>query len=114
VDNAYRSDEENPYTLAEHFMSFTDAIWADVFSKQAPTDSFQRAIQSVYVDLLIQLATDESPDRVSDAAAMAYSELARIDKAISDLLVEGVKDPLAKAHLLEVRHRIRGVIDTEQ
>jgi hypothetical protein len=29
-------------------------------------------------------------------------------------LVEGVKDPLAKAHLLEVRHRIRGVIDTEQ
>jgi hypothetical protein len=113
-DNAYRSDEENPYTLAEHFMGFTDAIWADVFSKQAPTDSFQRAIQSVYVDLLIQLATDESPDWVSDAAAMAYSELARIDKAISDLLVEGVKDPLAKAHLLEVRHRIRGVIDTEQ
>ena len=113
-DNAYRSDEENPYTLAEHFMGFTDAIWADVLSKRAPTDSFQRAIQSVYIDLLIQLATDKSSDRVSDAVAMAYAELIRIDQAISDLLVEGVKDPLAKAHLLEVQHRIRGVIDIEQ
>jgi hypothetical protein len=94
-------------------MSFTDAIWADVFSKQAPTDSFQRAIQSVYVDLLIQLATDESPDRVSDAAAMAYSELARIDKAISDLLVEGSQRPVGQGALLEVQHRIRGVVDTE-
>ena len=113
-DNAYRSDEENPYTLAEHFMGFTDAIWADVLSKRVPTDSFQRAIQSVYIDLLIQLATDKSSDRVSDAVAMAYAELIRIDQAISDLLVEGVKDPLAKAHLLEVQHRIRGIIDIEQ
>lgn len=114
VDNAYRSDEENPYTLAEHFMSFTDAIWADVLSQKAPTDSFQRAIQSVYVDLLIALATDKSSDRVSDAVAMAYSELVRLDRAISDLLVEGVKDPQAKAHLMEVQHRIREVIEKDQ
>ncbi len=113
-DNAYRSDEEKPYTLAEHFMGFTDAIWADVLSKRAPTDSFQRAIQSIYVDQLIALATDESPERVSDAVAMAYSELVRIDRAISDLLVEGVKDPQAQAHLMEIRHRIREVIDIDQ
>lgn len=112
-DNAYRSDEADPYTLDEHFMGFTDAIWADVLSKHAPTDSFQRAIQSVYIDTLIAIATDETPTRVSDAVAMAYSELMRIDRAISDLLVEGVKDPLAKAHLIEVQHRIRGVVDTE-
>lgn len=113
-DNAYRSDEANPYTLAEHFMSFTDTIWADVLSKRAPMDSFQRAIQSVHVDLLIALATDKASNRVSDAIAMAYSELTRIDRAISDLLVEGVKDPLAKAHLTEVQHRIREVIDIDQ
>jgi hypothetical protein len=113
-DNAYRSDEANPYTLDEHFMGFTDAIWADVLGKKALTDSFGRAIQSVYIDRLIAIVTDESPNRVSDAVAMAYAELDRIDRVISDLFVEGVKDSMAKAHLMEVQHRIRAVVDTEQ
>ncbi|MCS6937420.1 MAG: zinc-dependent metalloprotease [Candidatus Bipolaricaulota bacterium] len=114
TDNAYRSDEEDPYTLDEHFKGFTDAIWGDVLSRQPPTDSFQRAIQSIYLDMLIAMVKDETPNRLSDAVAMAYAELVRLDKAIGDLLVERADlDALSKAHLLEAQRRIRQIVVSE-
>ncbi len=114
TDNAYRSNEEKPYTLDEHFMGFTNAIWGDVLSKQPPTDSFQRAIQSIYLDMLLAMVNDTTPTRLSDAVAMAYAELVRLDQGISDLLVEQAQlDPLGKAHLLEAQRRIRQIVVRE-
>ncbi len=55
-DNAYRSDELDPFTLDELFRGFTDAIWGDVLAGLPSADSFQRAIQSVYLDKLLALA----------------------------------------------------------
>lgn len=55
-DNAYRSNEPDPFTLDELFTGFTDAIWGDVLEGRPPADSFQRQIQSLYVDKLLELA----------------------------------------------------------
>ncbi|MCI2431209.1 zinc-dependent metalloprotease [Candidatus Acetothermia bacterium] len=114
TDNAYRSEEAKPYRLDEHFMGFTEAIWGDVLSKQSPIDSFQRAIQSIYLDMLIAMVNDTTPSRLSDAVAMAYAELVRLDEAISDLLVERADlDALSRAHLLEAQRRVREIVVRE-
>jgi hypothetical protein len=56
-DNAYRSDEANPFSVDELYRGFTNTIWADVLAGKAPSDSFQRAIQSEYLNRLITQAT---------------------------------------------------------
>ena len=58
-DNAYRSDEPDPFTLDELFRGFTNAIWGDVLAGLPSADSFQRAIQSVYLDKLLALAVPD-------------------------------------------------------
>jgi hypothetical protein len=112
-DNAYRSDEIDPYTLDEHFMGFTETIWADVRQGETPSDSFQRAIQSLHLDLLIALAADQSPNRVSDAVAMAYAELVRLNEAIAKRLARGELDVLTQAHLMEAQHRLLKALSTD-
>jgi hypothetical protein len=122
-DNAYRSDEPNPFTLDELFQGFTNTIWGDVFEGWPTLDSFQRAIQSAYLDLLITIATGEeeldspsfSPTRVAprvdDARALAFLELTRLYDAIGEMLDAGVQRATIRAHLLETQHRIRKALD---
>ena len=129
-DNAYRADEPDPFTLDELFLGFTDTIWADVLGGQAPTDSFQRQIQAVYVEKLIGMsgmvaengsAGGDTPSgnpigvagnpntiapRVDDAEALAFTELIRIKDAVDGLLGSGSLDALSRAHLTRTSHRI--------
>lgn len=116
-DNAYRSNETDPFTLDELFGGFTDTIWAGVLGGRAPSDSFQRAIQSVYLDKLIALATDgaeeQSRPRIDDARALAFSELMRIDQAIDRALASGTLAPVDRAHLLRARHRIEKALNVD-
>ena len=134
-DNAYRSDEPNPFTLDELFQGFTDTIWGDVFEGWPTLDSFQRAIQSAYLDLLITMATDDGedgdsrfqepegmptelhpnpatlPPQVDDARALAFLELTRLYEAIGETLNAGVQGATTRAQLLEAQHRIRKALD---
>ncbi len=122
-DNAYRSDEAQPFTLDELFTGFTDAIWFDLVSAQAPENSFQRAIQSIHLDIMIRIATQEtdgSPQPTSsvgvqpfnnDARALAFSELHRLHAAAASLLDAGDGSKVARAHLLEARQRIEKALE---
>ncbi len=129
-DNAYRSDESKPFTLGEFYQGFTDAIWGDVLAGRQPADSFQRAIQSAYLDRLIVQATGDhassdlfakpaegnpialhaSPSGaapgINDARALAFAELKRIHKAIGEMLDAGGMEATNEAHLLEAQYRI--------
>ena len=134
-DNAYRSDEADPFTLDELFLGLTDTIWADVLGGQAPVDSFQRQIQTVYVEKLIGMsgvaasggssggdAPSGSPigvtgdpntiaPQVDDAEALAFTELIRIKDAVDALLDSGSLDTLPRAHLTKTSHRIADALD---
>jgi len=127
-DNAYRSEELNPFTLDELFMGFTDAIWADVLKAQPPADSFQRAIQSAYLDKLIALAIPKTtppppagtwPSSLTvapvsnEARALAFAELARLNAAISKMLTSTNLDYMSRAHLMEAQFRIHKALSTE-
>ena len=174
-DNAYRSEEPNPFTLEELFRGVTDAIWQDVLVGLPSADSFQRALQSLYLDRLLQMAVPEgSPagerssrlpapsaasvplglpgsnalpstdapfglgterdpwleayggagtdpialhpnpafvaPRVDEARSLAQAELERIDRAIEQVLAEGVFDSTLEAHLREAQRRIERVL----
>jgi hypothetical protein len=128
-DNAYRSDELNPFTLDELFMGFTNAIWADVLSSRAPTDSFQRAIQSIHLDRLIALATPRTtpppstgvwpnsltvPPVTNEARALAFAELVRLNEAIGRALSTSTLDAMSRAHLMEAQYRIHKALSTNQ
>jgi hypothetical protein len=123
-DNAYRSGGENAFTLDELFLGFTDTIWADILTGAPSADSFQRAIQSAYLDKLIALATHKSSvgptstgsttltPVVNDARAMAYAELVRVSEAIGKALA-GSPSAMAKAHLMEAQHRIEQALKAD-
>ncbi len=127
-DNAYRAEEQDPFTLAELFVGFTDTIWADVLTEQPPTDSFQRAIQSAHLDKLISLALPKStpppsagtwPNSLTvapltnEARALAFAELVRLNGAISKLLTSTSLDYMSRAHLMEAQFRIQKALSTE-
>ena len=132
-DNAFKSDEVNPFTLDELFEGFTDKIWADVMMGLAPRSSLQREIQSIYLDMLInmgsnnpelaahnnqELARGDLPGShlppginvlnpwLNDVHALAFAELIRIHEAIDGVLDVGTSDGMARAHLLETQNRI--------
>ncbi|OGF54577.1 MAG: hypothetical protein A2Z21_06770 [Candidatus Fraserbacteria bacterium RBG_16_55_9] len=127
-DNAYRSDEENPFTLDELFQGFTNTIWSDVLNGQPPLDSFQRAIQSAYLDKLIALATTIKPAQAAaatwpssltvapvadEARGLAFAELVRLNEAITRVLGSGNLDAMSQAHLMEAQYRIHKALSTE-
>lgn len=109
-DQAYLSDEANPFELREMFEGFTNKIWADVLSGNAPMDAYQREVQNVHIDMLAGISGRQTPQVfavsgdaptvwVSDARALAMAESERLRAAIEAVLEAGVDDYTAEAHL---------------
>jgi hypothetical protein len=123
-DNTYRAGDEKPFTLDELFWGVTDAIWADVLKNEASADSFQRAIQSAYLDKLIAMATGRAnagvvstsstaqTTIVNDARALAFAELVRVKEAIDKTLGNSL-NPMSKAHLMEAQYRIEKALKAD-
>jgi len=134
-DNAFISDESNPFTLDELFEGFSDEIWADVLTGQAPADSLQREAQSIYLDLLISLGSNDPelaahlnhehevargevpgshlPPSVNvlqpwlnDVHALAFAQLVEIHEGIENAIASGRGDAMNRAHWMETANRI--------
>ena len=124
-DNAFRTDDPNPFTLAELYDGFTSKIFADIMGN-GTNDSFQRAIQIEYLSRMIFQATGslavgnrfmdnwwEGQDPVgihpsavgatpgvNDARALAFAELGKIEAAVHDALDDQTLDETHRAHLM--------------
>jgi hypothetical protein len=139
-DQSFASTDANPFTLGDLFDGFTNAIWGDVLSGNAPKDSLQREIQNTYLNMLIKLGSNESmpakqanaddadgilpathlppdishlPPATSDVHALAFAELVSLNQAITDLLAKGVTDKTSYAHLLEAQNRIEQALNAK-
>lgn len=58
-DNAYLTDDLNPFTLGELYQGLTNAIFDDILAGEPANNSFQRAMQSDFIDRLLLQATGE-------------------------------------------------------
>lgn len=115
----YPADTE-PYTLAEHMLGLTDAIWTELdtsHGKEKPRrpliNSFRRNLQRMHLDMMLNyvLTSDESfvP---ADAVALARMSAADLSAKIDSLPLDRI-DPTSRAHLRDSKKRIDKALEAE-
>lgn len=122
LDNEFKSDEEDVYTLAEHLNLIVDGVFTEFnhkkeaqFSNKEPLiSSFRRNLQRQGLRRLGTLVTSGS-SAPSDARTVARMHLVTLQKKANNLLKnkEVKLDDYSKAHLLETVSLIDSVLKAE-
>lgn len=117
-------EDEEPYTLAEHFDTLTAAIWSELdrdewkgTSAAQFIRSFRRNLQRLHLQMLLNyvLGTDLSvPPDARSLARMTVSDLSeRIKEQWNVVKKRGTLDSASRAHLMDVKKRIDKALEAE-
>ena len=118
-DNEYRTQDANPFTVAELMTDLTDRVWRecqvdeDAENTDAVTiSSMRRNLQREHVERLITLALLDktTSPALRTISTLAKSELRRIGEDVSEA-AQQAENPYDKAHLADISVRIVRAMD---
>jgi len=104
VDNAYKT--ANPFKLSELYTTLTKSIWTDNLTPNGKTAGWDRNLQRVYTDMLIQQVVQPFPVTPQDAVALSRLNLTRIKSSAQSGLQRKGLDDETNAHLMETIARV--------
>ncbi len=112
VEQEYTSDD--PFRLSEEYTTLTKAIWTNAAPK-GRTAAWDRNLQRVYTEMLINQVVNPSPVTPEDAVALSRLNLTRIKSTAQAALSTKGLDDATNAHLMETIARIdRALVATRQ
>ncbi|HEX6791443.1 MAG TPA: zinc-dependent metalloprotease, partial [Candidatus Krumholzibacteria bacterium] len=104
VEAQYQSDDA--FKLSELYASLTKSIWTSHMAPKGRTATWDRNLQRLYTDALIEQVVTPHPATPQDAIALSRLNLTRIRGAAqSQLAAKGLDDD-TNAHLMETVARI--------
>jgi len=120
-DNQVKFTGDDIYTLGEHIMGLTDAIWSELDddgrkgTKTKPfINSYRRNLQRSHVDELTNLVLSEPGTTMpADANAVARLALNELSNKLGKALDSATLDLNSKAHLMDVKTRIDKALKAE-
>jgi len=107
------------YTLADHMLSLTDAIWSELDgggkkSGRDAINSYRRNLQRMHLRILIELVLSGEDSGVpADAAALARTSCEDLSEKIGKFLGGGKVDATTRAHLLDSKKRIDKALEAQ-
>jgi hypothetical protein len=104
VDNAYKTPEA--FKLSELYSALTKSIWTDNMTPNGKTAVWDRNLQRVYTDMLIQQVVQPFPATPQDAVALSRLSLTRIKSSAQSALSRKGLDDETNAHLMETIARV--------
>jgi hypothetical protein len=104
VDNAYKTTD--PFKLSELYAALTKSIWTDNVVASGRTATWDRNLQRVYTDMLIQQVVQPYPVTPQDAVSLSRLNLTRIKGAAQAGLQRKGLDDEGNAHLMETIARV--------
>ena len=104
VDNAYKTD--GAFKLSELYSTLTKSIWTDNLTPNGRTAAWDRNLQRVYTDMLIQQIVQPYPVTPQDAVALSRLNLTRVKSAAQSGLQRKSLDDETNAHLMETIARV--------
>jgi Met-zincin/Domain of unknown function (DUF5117) len=104
IDNAYKTDDA--FKLSEVYTTLTKAVWTDNVTPKGRTAAWDRNLQRVYTDMLIQQVVQPYPVTPQDAVALSRLNLARIRGEAQTALQRKGLDDETNAHLMETIARV--------
>jgi len=104
VDNAYKTADA--FKLSELYSTLTKAIWTDNLTPNGKTAAWDRNLQRVYTDMLIQQVVQPYPVTPQDAVALSRLTLTRIKSSAQSGLQRKGLDDETNAHLMETIARV--------
>jgi len=104
IESQYLTDEA--FKLSELYGTLTKSIWNNRMAPKGRTAAWDRNLQRVYTDMLIQQVVTPYPVTPQDAVALSRLNLTRIKgSAQAQLATKGLDDE-TNAHLMETVARI--------
>jgi hypothetical protein len=112
IDNAYKTDDA--FKLSEVYTTLTKAVWADNLTPKGRTAAWDRNLQRVYTDMLIQQVVQPYPVTPQDAVALSRLNLVRIRGDAQNALQRKGLDDETNAHLMETIARVDRALDASR
>ena len=104
VDNAYKTTDA--FKLSELYSALTKSIWTDNMTPNGKTAVWDRNLQRVYTDMLIQQVVQPYPVTPQDAVSLSRLTLTRIKSSAQSALSRKGLDDETNAHLMETIARV--------
>ncbi len=104
VDNAYKTTDA--FKLSELYGTLTKTIWTENLAPNGKTAAWDRNLQRVYTDMLIQQVVTPYPVTPQDAVALSRLNLTRIKSAAQSGLQRKGLDDETNAHFMETIARV--------
>ncbi|HXV15002.1 MAG TPA: zinc-dependent metalloprotease [Candidatus Krumholzibacteria bacterium] len=104
VDNAYKNN--SAFKLSDLYSTLTKSIWTDNLTPNGRTATWDRNLQRVYTDMLIQQMVEPYPVTPQDAVSLSRLNLTRIKTAAQSGLQRKGLDDETNAHLMETIARV--------
>ena len=104
VDNAYKTTDA--FKLSELYSTLTKSIWTDNLTPNGRTATWDRNLQRVYTDMLIQQVVQPYPVTPQDAVSLSRLNLTRIKSSAQSALSRKGLDDETNAHLMETIARV--------
>lgn len=104
IEGQYQSPDA--FKLSELYGTLTKSIWTSRMAPKGNTATFDRNLQRVYTDMLIQQVVTPYPVTPQDAIALSRLNLTRIRGAAQSQLATRGLDDDTNAHLMETVARI--------
>jgi hypothetical protein len=121
LDNERKCKDENCVTLPDVFKETTTAVWSELDAKmdsKKPTNrapaisSYRRGLQREHLKMLVALALKPTAGMPEDARTLAWANLKRVDRQITQVLANnGELDDYTRSHLEESQTRIKKALD---
>jgi Met-zincin/Domain of unknown function (DUF5117)/Domain of unknown function (DUF5118) len=104
IEGEYRSDDA--FKLSELYSTLTKSIWTDNMTPKGRTAAWDRNLQRVYTDMLIDQMVTPNPATPDESVALSRLTLARIKGAAQATLAKPGLNDETNAHLMETVARI--------
>jgi hypothetical protein len=104
IEGQYQSDDA--FRLSELYSTLTKSIWSSRMAPKGRTATWDRNLQRVYTDMLIQQVVTPYPITPQESVALSRLSLTRIRSAAQTQLAAKGLDDETNAHLMETVARI--------
>lgn len=105
----FAPDEER-FTMVDLYEGVREALWSEL-DTASPIDSFRRNLQRKHLQTLAEQILRPKAGLPGDAAALARADLLRIESAAGAALTRNTFDSMTRAHVGDMRARIRKALD---
>ena len=108
-DMEARSGEKDLFTMAEMFSGVRKAVWSELQTR-GNVNSFRRNLQRMHLEKLVTLAVSPPPGTPEDARTLARADLIEIRHRVDATLASENINAMTRAHLDETKARINAAL----